>query len=73
MPSATSSSERDLAAFPRDPEVAAVRIRPGVPTPTVPDAARGLGVTPDAVVDSLSFQAAAYRSPTTRRPYRAGA
>ena len=42
MPSATSLSEHDLAAFLRDHELAAELVHPGVPTPTVPDAARAL-------------------------------
>ncbi len=57
MPSATSLSEHDLAAFLRDHELAAELVHPGVPTPTVPDAARALGVRPDAIVKSLVFEA----------------
>jgi len=37
--------------------VVAELVRPGAPTPTVPAAARALGVAPDAIVKSLVFEA----------------
>ncbi len=57
MPTATPMSERDLADYLREHHVAAELVRPGAPTPTVPAAARALGVAPEAIVKSLVFEA----------------
>lgn len=50
-------TDRDLAAYLLKTGVDASLVRPGVPTPTVPDAARALGVEPGAVLKSLVFEA----------------
>lgn len=55
MAPATVLSERDLAAYVAAHGVPAELVHPGVPTPTVPDAARALGVTTDAIIKSLVF------------------
>ena len=57
MPAGAALSEHDLAAYLRDAGVEAELVRPGVPTPTVPDAARALGVAPTAIIKSLVFTA----------------
>ncbi len=48
--------DTDLSAFIAEHGVAAELCYPGVPTPTVPDAARALGVEPDAIIKSLVFE-----------------
>lgn len=58
MPSPTPMSDRDLADFLHATGVEAELVRPGAPTPTVPDAARALGVAPAAIIKSLVFRAA---------------
>lgn len=50
-------TDRDLAAYLERVGVEASLVRPGAPTPTVPDAARALGVAPGAVLKSLVFEA----------------
>ena len=57
MPVPEARSDRDLAAYVRGAGLAAELVRPGAPTPTVPDAARALGVAPDAILKSLVFEA----------------
>lgn len=49
--------DRHLAAFVEAAGVEAELHYPGVPTPTVPDAARALGVPPEAIIKSLVFVA----------------
>lgn len=56
MPATAPLSDRDLAAFVHAQGVPAELVRPGAPTPTVPDAARALGVEPGAIIKSLVFQ-----------------
>ncbi len=51
-------SDRDLAAYLHAHDVPAELVRPGAPTPTVADAARALGVGPQAIVKSLVFEVA---------------
>lgn len=55
MTPAAALSERDLAAYLDANGVPAELVHPGVPTPTVPDAARALGVATDAIIKSLVF------------------
>jgi len=57
MPAPSVRTDRDLAAYLDRAGVDATLVRPGVPTPTVPDAARALGVEPGAILKSLVFQA----------------
>lgn len=42
-----------LAAFLRERDVRGTLVKPGVPTPTVLDAARAIGVAPDRIVKSV--------------------
>ncbi|MEJ2666864.1 MAG: YbaK/EbsC family protein [Deinococcales bacterium] len=58
MPAPIAWSDRDLAAYLASSGLPAQLVRPGVPTPTVPDAARALGVGPEAILKSLLFEAA---------------
>ncbi len=57
MRSTAPLSDRDLAAYLHGAGVAAELVRPGEPTPTVPDAARALGVPPASIIKSLVFEA----------------
>lgn len=50
-------TDDDLARFLAEKGVDARLVRPGQPTPTVPDAARALGVEPRQIVKSLVFLA----------------
>ncbi|MEJ2287550.1 MAG: YbaK/EbsC family protein [Deinococcales bacterium] len=62
MPETAPLSDRDLAAYLHAHGVSAELVRPGVPTPTVPEAARALGVGPEAIVKSLVFEIAGQRA-----------
>lgn len=57
MPPVPTRTARDLAAYLREAGVDAALVRPGTPTPTVPAAARALGVAPQRVLKSLLFEA----------------
>jgi Cys-tRNA(Pro) deacylase len=53
----TTESEARLRDFLERHQVRATLISPGVPTPTVLDAARALGVEPAQIVKTLAFEA----------------
>lgn len=57
MPSPQPRTDRNLAAYLSEAGLDAELVRPGVPTPTVPQAARALGVEPARILKSLVFQA----------------
>lgn len=56
MPSQGARSDRDLADYLDAAGVEGQLVRPGTPTPTVPDAARAMGVEPAAILKSLVFE-----------------